>query len=219
MTDLDREVFASYAEVLVPFFGSKDDSAAGHRLALSLAARYENYSDFGDTLNPKIGLTWTPVAGLSLRGSWGTSFKPPRIADLAQAVQVAGNGSSLIQFATMPDPQSAGGTSNVLILTGNNAALSEETSRTWTAGIEFQPDALPQLHASVSYFDIEFEDRIVIGGPTNPFAFLIQEEAFRDLVRRNPTRAEVDALCNDPAFIGSRTACLASSLQRSSIVA
>ena len=44
-------------------------------LVVSAAVRYEHYSEFGDLVNPKVGISYTPVQGLALRATGGTSFQ------------------------------------------------------------------------------------------------------------------------------------------------
>ena len=43
-----------------------------------LAGRYDSYNnDIGSTFNPKLGINWAPHDRVTLRASWGTSFKAP----------------------------------------------------------------------------------------------------------------------------------------------
>ena len=51
-------------------------------LELSLAGRYDDYSDFGDTTNPKVALRWSPIDSLAFRASWGTGFRAPSLAQV-----------------------------------------------------------------------------------------------------------------------------------------
>ena len=57
---------------------------------LSAALRYENYSDFGSTTNPKFGITYKPFKGLSLKGTYGTSFRAPTFTEVSQIAGGAG---------------------------------------------------------------------------------------------------------------------------------
>src|SRR4029450_7084455 len=59
--DLSRNVESFYAELFVPIFGEDNATAGARSLTLSLSGRYDHYSDFGSTTNPKVGLTWEPV--------------------------------------------------------------------------------------------------------------------------------------------------------------
>lgn len=62
----EREVWATYFELMLPLFDS---------LELNLAGRYDDYSDFGGTFNPQLSLRYRPLESLMLRASWGTGFR------------------------------------------------------------------------------------------------------------------------------------------------
>ncbi|MFQ3207637.1 MAG: iron complex outermembrane receptor protein [Glaciecola sp.] len=61
------------AEVSVPVL---------ENLELQFAVRYEDYSDFGTTTDPKISFLWAPLDNLSFRGSYGTAFRAPSLHQL-----------------------------------------------------------------------------------------------------------------------------------------
>jgi iron complex outermembrane recepter protein len=89
LANVDRDVKAVYAEFLVPVFKS---------LEVSLAARLDSYSGFGDTVNPKVTFRYRPFEMLAFRGSYNTAFRVPTFADL-------GNPISLSQvFESFADP-------------------------------------------------------------------------------------------------------------------
>ncbi len=71
-----RDIAAAFAELAVPLVGAQAGSTLD-RLGLSLAGRYDHYSDVGSTFNPKFGMSWRPSHALRLRGNWGTSFRAP----------------------------------------------------------------------------------------------------------------------------------------------
>ena len=63
------EVFAAYGEVWLPL---------SERVESTFALRYEDYGDgTGDTLDPKVTLLFRATETLSVRGSYGTSFRAP----------------------------------------------------------------------------------------------------------------------------------------------
>ena len=51
-------------------------------LELQLATRYDHYSDFGSTLNPKLAMRVQATPWLAFRGSTGTGFRAPELADI-----------------------------------------------------------------------------------------------------------------------------------------
>ncbi|MFJ6024273.1 TonB-dependent receptor domain-containing protein [Brevundimonas sp. NPDC092305] len=143
-----RSISAVFAEARVPLVGP-DNAVPGVRsLDLSVAGRYEEYSDFGSTTNPKVGLVWSPIEGLGVRASWGTSFRAGALAQLADAQ------SASPLFLSRAD----GSRPLTLSLGGGNPDLEPETSETLTLGIDYRPSG----GASVSFnaFDTRFTDRI-----------------------------------------------------------
>lgn len=194
----DRRVSAAFAELALPFV-SQDNAMRGiQRLNVSVAGRYDDYSDFGTTFNPKLGLAWNPVEALRVRGTWGTSFKAPRLIELDEGPDT--NSAVLLPAA---DPQSPTGTSFALFVFGNNANLQEETATTWTAGVDLVPAALSGFNLSLTYYDIDYEDRVVRPGPFQLLTILTQEDQWAEVIQRNPSQAEVDAICNSPIYRGT----------------
>ena len=77
-----RDVTSVYAELLVPLVSESARVPLVHSLELSLSARHELYSDFGDTTKPKIGLNWKPVDWATIRASHNEGFMAPSLAAL-----------------------------------------------------------------------------------------------------------------------------------------
>lgn len=77
-----RKVTSAYAEVVAPIVPESAHVPGVHRLEISASARYEHYSDFGNTTKPKFGLNWQPVSWLMLRGSYNEGFMAPTLPAL-----------------------------------------------------------------------------------------------------------------------------------------
>ena len=200
-----RHVSSAFAELSVPLVGSTDSVGATPRLQLTLAGRFEDYSDFGHTFNPQARLRWIPLRSLKLRASWGTSFRAPTLDDLYDSSQdVAG-------LAVVPDPRSASGQSLVLVRQGNNPNLTQETATTWTAGLDLAPESVAGLKVSLTYYAIDYHNRIVQPAADDPFKILVHESEWAAVITRNPTQAQTAAVCNSPDLFGSRADCLSSS--------
>jgi len=190
----DRRIAAAFSELSLP---------VSRRLDFSVAARYEKYSDFGSTYNPKLGLHWAPSNSLRLRGSWGTSFKAPSLVDLYDRSQD-------VAFITpIADPHSSTGYSTVLVQTGSNPGLHEERASTWTAGIDFAPTALPGFTWSSTYYVIDYKDQIWHQRSTVTPESLLADDQWKSLVTRDPSRSQLDAICSSAVFMGSPGDCLA----------
>ena len=150
-----RDVFAAYGEVAIPLIGADTALPGVRSLDINIAGRYEDYSDFGDSFNPRVGVAWGVSGDLTLKASWGTSFKAPLLNELAGTVV-------FIPAVTVLDANAPGGPApvSVAVTAGGNADLQEETAQTFSVSAQFTPAALPGLSVEVGYFDISFEDRI-----------------------------------------------------------
>jgi len=197
MYRFDRSVQSAFAELAVPLVGNPTDPRATPRLELSLAGRYEKYSDFGSTANPKVGLRWAPSKAFKFRTSWGTSFKAPKLVDL---YDTSNNANSI---APLRDPKSANGTSLVLALEGSNPDLREERASTWTAGFDFAPEFAKGATLSLTYYSINYDHRILIPGPAARTDILLQESQWSSVINRVPTRDEIKAACESPVYRGT----------------
>lgn len=51
-------------------------------LHLTIGIRYDDYSDFGSTLNPRVGLNWEFIQDYSLKFSYGTAYRAPSFGEL-----------------------------------------------------------------------------------------------------------------------------------------
>jgi iron complex outermembrane receptor protein len=195
-SDAGRDVYAVFAEALIPIFGAGNATAGARNLELSIAGRYEEYSDFGDTFNPKIGLRWVPADALTLRASWGTSFRAPGLAENDPRSGGYGLYGDTLPCAHRPPATTCFG----IGIAGGNPDLKAEEATTWSAGIDLHPASLPGLRASLTYFSLEYESQIVglrgtAGLLTNPIY-----AGYRIL---DPTPEQVNALLNSGLPINS----------------
>ena len=173
-----RTVQALYAEASVPF-------AKG--VEAQLAARYDHYSDFGGTVNPKAALRWQPVASLLLRTSWGTGFRAPTLPDLHTPFShnfTLEDRQDPVRCPVTGLPQDCGGDFPVVF--GGNPNLKPEKSKQLNAGVVWEP--LRGLSLSLDYWKINKSN--TIGG-------LPEDSLFRyfDRFSSNFVRGPVD-----PAF-------------------
>ncbi len=195
-----RRVSAIYAELSAPIVGADNALPGVRKLDLSFAVRGERYSDFGDSTNPKIGLSWQPVEDLSIRASWGTSFRAPRLVQLNEATNIYTDRpfpnpsevpGSPTYFATI------GGTPYsyvALLAAGSNAKLRPETADTWTLGADFQPHFLPGFSASVTYYSIKYQNRILAPTSSELIAALASGGTNNIVLALHPTQAQMDAI-------------------------
>ena len=78
----ERSVTSAYVELVMPLVTPERAMPLVRSFELSASARYENYSDFGQTTNPKFGANLRPVSWLMLRGSYNQGFMAPSLAAL-----------------------------------------------------------------------------------------------------------------------------------------
>lgn len=192
-----RRIAAAYAELRVPLVSPDLAWARGQTVDLSIAGRVERYSDVGSTANPKIGLDWRPAPGLTLRGTYGTSFRAPSFQDLR-----AGPSVTSYQTAPLPDPTSPTGASKALVLIGNVPDIGPETATTWSLGFDFHPSVLPGLKVTAGYFNIAYEDRLA-NVNANVFSILNNRAFYASLITNAPTAATLAPYFSSPYFRNS----------------
>jgi iron complex outermembrane receptor protein len=204
MTRYSRHIRSAFAELLVPLLGDAASPRAPPRLELNLAGRYDDYSDFGHTMNPEFRLRWIPVSWLKGRASWGRSYRAPKLTDLYDA------SSNISGELFLKDPRSPTGNSRVLAIEGNNPNLKQETATTWTAGLDLVSPANSGLTLSLTYFAVDYEGQVAFPAAIDPFSILVNESEWSAFINRNPTQTQIAAVCNRPDFLGSRSQCLVS---------
>ena len=150
--DLERDISSVFAEVRIPLMATREGEYESP-LELSLAARYEDYSDFGSTSNPLATLrysTWDDQ--LTLRASWATAY-------LAPYLEYA---SPLYRYPyteTLLDPLTNTAI-DAQVYTVGTADIKPETSTTRNFGLILTPKAIPGLTVSLDYYRIRQNDLI-----------------------------------------------------------
>lgn len=182
-TSFDRDSYFAFAEVFAPLVGEEQNFPGINRLELNGAARYTEYSDFGDAWTPRVGLLWSPVDGLNLRGTYARAFRAPTLRELdpssgfAQVIPLT--------FFGFPDTFSSDG-SSVALFWANSVRddLTPEFSDTMTLGFDIEPAAVPGFKLSATYFNIDYTDRL--GLPAGIEA-LLDQESFAFAFNPSPT--------------------------------
>jgi iron complex outermembrane recepter protein len=189
--DTSRHIDSAYAELLLPIVGSENALPFVQRLRIDLAGRYDHYSDFGSTSNPKIALEWAPASGLALHSSYARSFQAPTLWQASNALNYG-------YVQTIPDPKAPSGSSIALLIDGTNPNLKPETARSFNAGLTYEPTAVKGLKFDASYFSIDFTNeinRLFFQYSTNA---LQQEAALGSLIERNPPLTQVTQELENP---------------------
>jgi iron complex outermembrane receptor protein len=167
-----------YAEFNIPIL---KDVAFAEIFEIGIAARYSDYSNFGDTTNPKFGFRWKPFSDLLVRGNYSDGFRAPTVSEL-----FTGNSDS---FPTLLDPCSTsnigaqqpqtvtncrsgvGGlppvpvgyqqaNQQIRITQGGNTDLQPEDSTTKTLGLVYSPSFVEGLDLYLDWYNIEITNSI-----------------------------------------------------------
>ncbi len=69
----NRQIWALYLQ---------DEWELLEQVNLTAGVRYDNYSDFGDTVNPRIGLVWSFLENADLKLLYGRAFRAPNFQEL-----------------------------------------------------------------------------------------------------------------------------------------
>jgi len=189
-----RHVSSAYGELSIPIIGKDNGLLLARGLRVDISGRYDDYSDFGHTSNPRFALEWEPAADLKTHATYSRSFQVPTFAELSQP----SNGI----VAAVPDPLSASGSNLVLFTTGGNPNLKPETAKSLNFGLTYEPKALEGLKIDASYFSIKFDNEIIQPGNLDATLFpdALQQAAIlgASIVQRNPPLAEVTQLLSNP---------------------
>jgi len=164
-----RVVKSLFAESVIPVLDSVE---------LNLAARYDDYNDFGTTLNPKASLAFRPLDSLLLRASWGQGFQAPSLSDLYAATSVSdgtggvidtwrcsqtpldtdGDGRANVPFDDLPIGHPCHFNNDFTALRGGNRDLDPIESSQWSLGFIWSP--LVSLTIGLDYYNIEIDDDV-----------------------------------------------------------
>ncbi len=124
------------------------------RWNVTLAARGEDYSDFGSDVNYKLATRFEAFDGLALRGGVSTGFRAPSLHQqffsTTSTNNVAGRLVDVGTFAVTDGAARALGAKD----------LDPETSLNLSAGIVF--DLIERLSLTLDYYRIDIDDRIVL---------------------------------------------------------
>lgn len=174
-----RHLTYEYAELRVPLVPESDDRVGLERFEFAAAGRHEDYSDFGPTAKPQVGIVYAPIHDLAIRGSWSQSFRTPDLNT------IFGTRSVFVYPPAFVGSNVPG--SQFLFQSGANLDLKPETSTSWTIAMNYTPQAAPGLEISAAYFHIDYKNRI-----TQPIAILgnaLSDPAYMPFVIVNPTPA------------------------------
>jgi iron complex outermembrane recepter protein len=207
----------AYLEFAIPVLA---DVPGAKLLDFSLATRYSDYSNFGDTTNSKFGFRWKPIDDLMIRGNWSEGFRAPAIGELFLGVSdsfpTISDPCNTVNFPALNATQQARclaqgvpaggyaqGNPQIRISVGGNVNLGPESSVSKTLGFVYSPSWLQGFDISLDWWKIDIEDAIFTptGGDIVNDCIRAGNQAYCDLFTRNVTGA-IDTLLAVPTNIG-----------------
>ncbi len=208
-----RTVMAAFAEASVPLVSPDMDIPFVNTLDLQLAARYEDYSDFGGSgIKPRVAAGWKPFDALKIRGAWSQGFRAPNLLVINQAVGRSNSREDSVfceagvQNGTFADFSSCIGFSNSTQERREVADdIGPEDATNVTFGAVFEPRGLSgglgflnNLTVTVDRWEIERENVVGVFGAENQISL--------DLVLRlagssNPNVVRLAPNIDDIAFL------------------
>jgi iron complex outermembrane receptor protein len=155
LSSVSRHVNAEYGELQLPILSAENNVPLMAKLVLSAAVRHDDYSDFGGTTNPKLGLQWSPVSFLDVKANWSRAFRAPSVGE--QFVNV-GQPEILVYPPAFITP--SGARDAIITVQGANPHLAPETATTYDLGFDLRVPNLPGFNLSVDYYNVDFKNRI-----------------------------------------------------------
>ena len=194
-------------------------------IALDVGGRFENYSDFGQSLIGKLAARAKLTRGVSVRGAVSTGFRAPSLQQLWFS-----------NVSTLFLPDATGMLQPTQVLTSNNQSpvtrafgipkLHEERSDNLSAGFAFRP--FENLSITADGYFIRIHDRIVLTSQfanTNaivaqilaPFPGVSQAQFFANAVDTDTVGADVVADWATELGDGTLTVTAAANLSRTKV--
>ncbi len=153
-----RHNWSAFVEFAVPLLD---------QLELEVAGRFDDYSDFGNTTNPKVALRWTPTDALAFRASWGTGFRAPSLAQIG-----LGPSQDSLFFADTfgcADNVTYCAPTDYTIVFSGNPNLQAEESDSLNFGVAWK--FADSFNATLDYWDLKQKKKI----DRVPFGFLYSQ--------------------------------------------
>ncbi|TCM69883.1 iron complex outermembrane receptor protein [Acinetobacter calcoaceticus] len=176
-----RNIQSVFTELQIPLHDT---------LEAQLAARYDRYNDFGNTFNPKFALRWEPIKQLMFRTTYSTGFRAPTLWEVNGSNSLTNSSGSYNDPKLCPGgvvDSAAGGIPERDCKmqfdrqNGGNKNLQAEESKSFTAGLVFEP--IKNLSLTLDYFNIEVENQI---SAISEAAIFADPTKYADKFVRNP---------------------------------
>jgi iron complex outermembrane receptor protein len=182
--DADESVRFAYVELNLPLLDDGSGLRGSPRLEATAAVRRERYDSFGSVTTPKLGAIYRFSPDFTLKASWGRSFKAPTLLQRY---------NPMTSVAIAPGAFGGigcGADDALLFLNGGDPDLKPERARMLSGSLAFHPEALPGLEAELTWFKVEYRDRVVQPDSAEP----LTDPRFAEFVENSPSLARVEEL-------------------------
>ncbi|WP_129642724.1 TonB-dependent receptor plug domain-containing protein [Peristeroidobacter agariperforans] len=166
----ERDIVSEFAELKLPLL---------KQLALKLALRADFYEHATDSVNPQYGLVWRPTQDWLVRAAYGTSFRPPSLAELSFP--------RLEGLVPLADRRRGGSISQVRLIYGGNPNLGNVSAHSFTTGVAYRDSDRPGLHWGAHYWRVVMDDRVFTPALN---VQKLEEEVPGRVTRSAPTEAD-----------------------------
>ena len=192
LSSAKRNVKSGFAEINIPLIGEGNRLPFLYSAALSIAERYDDYSDFGQNWSPNLGATVKPVSWLSVRGRWNKAFQAPSLAQLAAATSTASvYPASIAGEPFLHNPATPYVAGQVLVnVSGIVSPLQPQTGKDYDFGFDINPPVFPGLGIHFTYYNILYRGAIDIPPSYIPNIYWAN---FQSAYKMNPTLAQMSA--------------------------
>jgi iron complex outermembrane receptor protein len=173
------------------------------QLTLQGALRFEDFSEFGSTLDYKVAALFKATDNVSLRGTVSTGFHAPTGGQTnITNVTTQNVGGMLVDQGTLPLNTPAGQLAADFIASQNNGArpsLGTEEAFNLSAGVAFDFEG---LSVTIDAFQISVDDRIALGANIDFLDALQFAGATADTVSGALTELDAAGTINRADFLG-----------------
>jgi iron complex outermembrane receptor protein len=190
-----QNVKAGFGELQIPIVGEGNRLPLISGLRLSASGRYDKYSDFGHTFDPKFAVNYQPVDWIDVRGNYGRSFNAPTPVDELGALT-----NKLLAISPYIFPPVGVtppvGSYGLIIFGGTTNSLQPQTAHTYSFGLDVRPPVVPGLTLSATYYHIDFDGLLSFPPFFNPVQFYPLYPKFYTF---NPSAAQIAAFASQVA--------------------
>ncbi len=224
-----KEIFA---ELNLPILRQ---TSFAETLSVGGAARLSDYSTIGKTTTWSVNGVYAPVKDITFRGTISQAVRAPNLSEFFGSASgtfefipdpcgidritdgtatrqanceaaLAGLGIDPATFDPANDQTSPDNTS-LRGRTSGNRNLTEESARTWTAGVVLRPSFIPNLQVALDWYDIRIKDAINTATAQELAELCVDqptlENVFCSNLSRDPRTGYVSDFLVQPANVAS----------------